>query len=190
MRFSSAALAAALGVALAAGCSSSPPTRFYTLSALAPQAAAPPGVGLVQVTGVSIPGELDRPELVRQEGPNQLAISGLDHWAAPLDQIIRRVLSDDIARRVPTPAAGQQYSVSIDIHEFYGDATCNVTLRAGWTVHPPHGATSPPVNEEIQVPSSGICPDTLAANMSVAVAQLSDRIIAGVAHLPAPPPVP
>lgn len=185
MRLSSA-LTAALGMALAAGCSSSPSTRFYTLSALAPQTVAPPGVGLVQVTGVSIPGELDRPELVRQEGPNQLAVSGSDRWAAPLDQIIRRVLSDDIVRRVPTPAEGQQYPVSVDIHEFYGDEACNVTLRAGWTAHQPHGAASTPVNEEIQVPASGICPDTLAASMSVALGQLSDRIIAGVARMPAP----
>jgi hypothetical protein len=39
-----------------------------------------------------------------------------------------------------------------------------------------------PVNEEIQVPSSGSCPATLAATMSVALGQLSDRIIAGVAR--------
>jgi uncharacterized lipoprotein YmbA len=187
MRFSSAALTAALGMALAAGCSSSPPTRFYTLSETAPETAAPPGSGLVEVTGVSIPGELDRPELVRRTGPNQLSMSGSDRWGAPLDQIIRRVLSDDIVRRIPTPAPGKQYPVSVDIHELYGDDSCNVTLRAAWTVRQPHAAAAQPANEEIHVPSSGACPATLAASMSVAVGQLSDRIIAGVAQLPTPP---
>jgi uncharacterized lipoprotein YmbA len=186
MRFSSAALTVALGVVLAAGCSSSPPTRFYTLSETAPDTAAPAGVGMVEVTGVSIPGELDRPELVRRAGPNQLVVSGLDRWGAPLDQIIRRVLSDDITRRVPTPAPGKRYPVSVDIHEFYGDGSCNVTLRAAWTVRQPHAAASEPANEELHVPSSGACPGTLAASMSVAVGELSDRIIAGVARLPAP----
>jgi hypothetical protein len=39
--------------------------------------------------------------------------------------------------------------------------------------------------EEINVPSSGSCPTTLAATMSIALGQLTDRIIAGVARIPA-----
>ncbi len=190
MKFSSAALVVALAIAPAAswvaGCSSSPPTRFYTLSDTASEAVAPSGVGLVEVTGVTVPGELDRPEVVRRMGPNQLKISGLDRWAAPLDQVIRRVLSDDIGRRVRAPVPGREYPVSVDIHEFYGDDFCNVTLRAAWTVRQPHAAAVQPANEEIEVPSSGACPATLAATMSVAVGQLSDRIIVGVARMPAP----
>jgi uncharacterized lipoprotein YmbA len=174
-------------VLLVGACSSSPPTRFYTLSDTAPDATAPGGVGWVRIVGVTIPGELDRPEMVRRIGPNQLNIAGLDRWAAPLDQTIRRALSDDISRRVPNPAAGQQYSVAVDIHEFYGDGSCNVTLRADWTVkqaHPANAqpASAQPVNEEIQVPSSGACTATLPATMSIALGQLSDRIIAGVAR--------
>jgi len=172
-----------LATALGAGCSSSPPTRFYTLSDTAPEAPAPAGMGVVQVTGVTIPGELDRPELVRQIGPNQLSIAGLDRWAAPLDQMIRRVLSDDIGRRVPSPVQGQQYPVSVDIHEFYGDDSCNVTLRAAWTVRQPHAAAMQPANEDIRVPSTGACPATLAGTMSTAIGQLSDRIVAGVARM-------
>ena len=171
-------------------CSSSPPTRFYTLSDTAPEATAPGGVGWVRIVGVTIPGELDRPEIVRRVGPNQLSIAGFDRWAAPLDQTIRRALSDDIARRVPNPAAGQQYPVAVDIHEFYGDGSCNVTLRAGWTVKQAHPENAQPVNEEIQVPSSGACTATLPATMSIALGQLSDRIIAGVARMPPPPPAP
>jgi uncharacterized lipoprotein YmbA len=188
-----APLIVALG--LVGACSSGPPTHFYTLSDTAPEAAAPAGVGWVRIVNLTIPGELDRPELVRRVGPNQLTIAGLDRWAAPLDETIRRTLSDDIARRVPAPVPGQQYSVSVEIREFYGDSTCNVSLRAGWTVKPSHlegarpanaapvnPAPAVPVNEEIQVPSSGSCPATLAATMSVALGQLSDRIIAGVAR--------
>jgi len=185
-------------LALVGACSSSPPTHFYTLSDTAPEATAPAGVGWVRIVNLTIPGELDRPELVRRIGPNQLSIAGLDRWAAPLDETIRRALSDDIARRVPAPAPGQQYSVSVEIREFYGDSTCNVSLRAGWTLKPSHpeGARSAnaapvnpvPTNEEIQVPSSGSCPATLAATMSVALGQLSDRIIAGVARVPASEP--
>jgi len=180
------ALLATLAIASVAGCSSGPPTRFYTLSDTVPEATVPAGVGLIQVVGVTVAGELDRPELVRRIGPNQLSISGLDRWAAPLDQMIRRVLSDDVGRRVPTPAPGREYPLSVDIHEFYGDDSCNVTLRAAWAVRSFHTQAAQPANEDIRVPSGGACPGTLAATMSVALGQLSDRIIAGVARMPAP----
>lgn len=180
-----------LALALLGACSSSPPARFYTLSDTAPEGTPPSGVGLVRIASVSIPGELDRPELVRRVGPNQLSIAGLDRWAAPLDQTIQRALADDISRRVPAPAPGQQYSVSVDIREFYGDAECNVTLRAAWTVRLAHGSSgqthpdgAAPGIETIQVPSSGACPAALPAAMSAALGQLTDRILAGVARLP------
>jgi uncharacterized lipoprotein YmbA len=190
-RIAAAGLPAFAVLMLVGACSSTPPTRFYTLNDTAPEATPPAGVGWVRVVGVTIPGEIDRPELVRRIGPNQLSIAGFDRWAAPLDQTIRRALSDDIARRVPSPSPGQQYSVSVDIHEFYGDGSCNVTLRAAWTLlkqSPPQNAQ--PMNEEIQVPSSGACTATLPATMSIALGQLSDRIIAGVARMPAPAPAP
>jgi uncharacterized lipoprotein YmbA len=190
-RIAAAGLPAFAALVLVGACSSTPPTRFYTLSDTAPEATPPAGVGWVRIVGVTIPGEIDRPEVVRRIGPNQLSIAGFDRWAAPLDQTIRRALSDDISRRVPNPSPGQQYSVSVDIHEFYGDGSCNVTLRAAWTLikqSPPQSAQ--PVNEEIQVPSSGACTATLPATMSIALGQLSDRIIAGVARIPAPAPAP
>ena len=174
---------------LVGACSSSPPTHFYTLSDTAPET-PPPAVGWVRIAGVTIPGELDRPELVRRIGANQLSIAGFDRWAAPLDQTIRRALSDDLVRRVPTPTPGQQYSVTVDIREFYGDGACNVTLRAGWTMKQSPAENAQPSIEEIQVPSSGSCPATLAATMSIALGQLSDRIIAGISHRSLPPPAP
>jgi uncharacterized lipoprotein YmbA len=189
-RVAVAVMPAIAALVLVGACSSTPPTRFYTLSDTAPEAAPPAGIGWVRVVGVTIPGEIDRPELVRRIGPNQLSIAGFDRWAAPLDQTIWRALSDDIARRVPNPSPGRQYSVSVDIHEFYGDGSCNVTLRAAWTLKQSPAQNAQPVNEEIQVPSSGACTATLPATMSIALGQLSDRIIAGVARMPAPAPVP
>jgi uncharacterized protein len=175
---------AALAMALLAACASSPPARFYTLSDTAPEAPAPGGVGSITISGVTIPGEIDRPEIVRRQGPNQLNISELDRWAGPLDETIRRVLTDDIARRVPAPAPGQPHAVAVDIHEFYGDGACNVTLRAVWTlkkVAAQSGNEAQAASAEIRVPSSGACPETLPETMSIALGQLSDRIIAALA---------
>jgi uncharacterized protein len=185
------------GVALIGACSSSPPTRFYTLSETPPEThpAPQPGAGTVLIYRVSIPGEIDRPQLVRQMDVNRLQISEEDRWAAPLDEMIRRVLSGDLARRLPsspdeTWPAVRQHSLSVDVSEFYGDANCNVTLRAAWmpkraratagaTAHPePAQATT----EDVHVSAVGACPDSLPATMSVALGQLSDRIIAGVSR--------
>ncbi len=174
---------AAVALALLAACASSPPSRFYTLSETAPEGTSAAGAGTITIGGVSVPGEIDRPELVRRTGPNQLNISELDRWAAPLDETIRRVLSDDIARRVPARAAGPQHTVFVDIHEFYGDAGCNVTLRAVWTLKQAAGqpaTAARSATEEISVPAVGSCPASLAAAMSKALGQLSDRIVAGV----------
>ena len=168
---------------LLGACASSPPTRFYTLSDTPGEATAPAGASQVLITVVSIPGEIDRPELVRRIGPNQLSVADLDRWAAPLDDTIRRVLTDDIARRVPGPVSQPPRLVAVDVREFYGDASCNVTLRAVWALKQ---AGAEPVTEEIRVPSSGACPATLADTMSTALGQLSDRIIAGVARMPPP----
>lgn len=170
---------------LLAACPSSPPTRFYTLSDIPPPAASPTGVGLLTISSVTIPGEIDRPEIVRLLGSNQLSISGLNRWAAPLDETIRRVLTDDIASRVPSPVPGRPHSVSLDIREFYGDGKCDVTLRAVWILKQagaqPGGAAQP-VTEDIRVPSSGACPVSLPQTMSIALGRLSDRMIAAVAR--------
>jgi len=173
-------LRVAVALVLLSGCASSPPTRFYTLSDTPAPGGATAAVGQVVIGSVSIPGEIDRPEIVRKVGPNQLSVAGSDRWAAPLEDIIRRVLVDDVARRIPGAPGEQQRFVSVDIHEFYGDASCNVTLRAMWTLKQ---AGVQPAAEEISVPSSGACPATLPETMSVALGQLSDRIIAGVARV-------
>lgn len=177
-----AGLLAVVAAGLAA-CSSSPPSRFYTLSDTAPGSSPAPGGPYIRIARVTIPGEIDRPELVRRTGPNQLEIAGLDRWAAPLDDSIQRVLSEDIARRSPAPAQGQVHAVQVEIREFYGDASCNVTLSAVWTVRQLHADTVAPSVEDIRVPSAGgACPAMLAATMSTALGELSDRIVAGVAR--------
>ena len=85
------------------GCDSSPPTRFYILNDIAPtaQPAAVSNRIAVRVEPLAIAAEVDRPELVTRSGPNRVHVAGLERWAAPLPGQIRRVLSDDLAARLP-----------------------------------------------------------------------------------------
>ena len=189
-------------------CSSSPPMRYYTLSVTAPGGASTSGAASTQtaretapasgaasqgasaattpvhVGSITIPGEIDRMQLVNRIDANRLQVSDMDRWAAPLDEMIRRTLAADLAARMPAGSVsnlgesqpGQKRRVlSLDIQEFHGETDCSVTLRAAWIVSQPD---SPGLRgtESLTVPSNGACPESLPAGMSRALAELSDRI--------------
>ena len=117
-------------------------------------------------------------------------VAGADRWAAPLDQTIRRVLSNDLAARLPPgavanpnePSIGEKrQSLAVDISEFYGDPTCKVTLRAAWTLKQSDSQSSHG-NEEVTTLPQGSCTGASAipAAMSQALGVLSDQIAAAV----------
>lgn len=183
------------------GCGSSPPTRFYLLSELAPEpgaqvASTAAGTGAsadaiaVRLEAVAIPAELDRLELVNHSGPNQLHIAESDRWAAPLDDQIRRTLSDDLTARLPKGVVADpnepstqdpRRTLSVSIAQFDADASCAVTLNANWSLQQPHAAAQSG-SEHIQQPSAGACPAALPAAMSRALAAFADRLALIVAR--------
>jgi uncharacterized protein len=171
-------------------CGSSPPTRFYALNEIAPGAgdggSTTAGTIALRLEPVAIPAELDRPELVHHSGPNQVSIADSDRWAAPLDEQIRRTLSDDLAARLPPglvadpnePATHDpRRKLSISIGQFDADASCAVILSASWTLQVPDAGTQHG-SERIQQPAAGACPAAQPAAMSQALATLADRLAA------------
>ncbi len=100
MKLARGALSLAL---LLAGCGS-PATHYFTLSAVSPEssprAMACPGPPIA-VQHVLLPAMLDRQSMVLAAGPNELKISSQNRWAAPLDDMIGRVLADDLRQRLP-----------------------------------------------------------------------------------------
>jgi len=180
-----------LGACLASGCASSPPMHFYTLSQVPAASRLTAAVNTVPVRldRVTIPMELDRAQIVRRLDATRLQIIEDDRWAAPLEDSIRRVLSDDLATRLPAglvadpnePSIGEKrQSLAIDVRDFYGDVSCAVTLRAAWVLKPPDSPGSLGT-EEIHIPAGNSCvPSALPEAMSQALGQLSDRIAAAV----------
>lgn len=196
-----------VGAALVGACATSPPMRFYTLTSIAPETRpeVSPGATPLRLARVTVPGELDRAQLVRRIDSTRLQIDDQDRWAAPLDEMVRRVLSADLAARLPAnsvldaneSAAGERMrSLAVDIHEFYADQSCAVTLQATWVLTPaqarpagePAQVEQPrQATEQTQVPSTGACSgaDTVPEAMSRALALLSDRIVAALGASPA-----
>jgi hypothetical protein len=184
---------ALLGCCLLLSCGSSPPTRFYILNEIAPTTPAPAASASnqipIRVEPVAISPELDRPEIVSRIGPNRVHVAGSDRWAAPLPEQIRRVLSDDLAARLSPGLVADpnepntkdpRRSLTIAISEFYGDDSCAVSLRAGWSLSNPQAASQHGI-EQVQVPASAPCSDELAAAMSRALGVLADRLAVVVA---------
>ena len=126
-----------------AGCASSPPTRFFALDPVAPGAAAAAdhGGSPIKVDAVHIPPALDRDSMVRGESNNQLRISSQDRWAGDLGEMIGRVLTQDLAQRLPSgmvvapasPAPADASGLVIDILTFQPQAA-EVVLDADWTL--------------------------------------------------------
>lgn len=143
-----AALFAALCAALS-GCGSSAPTRFYTLAARpaanSPQPANPPGDAStsVAVSAVTIPGTLDRPQLVVFLDAQRLELFEEARWGEPLAHGIARTLAEDLEPRLGLAAvaaypedasARARYRISVDIVHLDASSQGDVTLDAIWTM--------------------------------------------------------
>lgn len=129
---------------LASACASSPAAHFYTLDAVpAPSRAARPATP-VQVAAVHLPGSLDRRQLVAESQPNRLELNEDDRWGAPLDEMARRVLTEDLLQRLPPaavilpdqPAPAAANAVVVDVLRYERDVSGDVILRGSWTLLP------------------------------------------------------
>jgi hypothetical protein len=180
-----------LTLALAA-CASSPATRYYALDPVAAAGGAPAGdrgaKGTpVKIDAVHIPPALDRDSIVRGESDNQLQISSQDRWAGDLGEMIRRVLTQDLAARLPSgmviapesPAPPSARGIVVDVLTFQPQGG-EVVLDADWTLLV--GTQSNPVlRRSLHLTSSGASSaKDQAAAMSKLLGDLADRMAADI----------
>ncbi|HET9108670.1 MAG TPA: PqiC family protein [Steroidobacteraceae bacterium] len=183
-------LIAVLLVPMLAACASSPPTHFFTLEPVAPGAAttAVRGHAPLKVDAVHIPPALDRSSIVRGMSGNQLQISSRDRWAGDLGETIRRVLTQDLARRLPpgmviapdAPPPANARGIVVDILTFQPRDAGQVVLDADWTLL--QGSQSHPVLSRSEHLTTAAAPTAQGetAAMSTLLGQLADRITAGI----------
>jgi len=84
-----------------AGCGSSPEPSYYTLAPVA-SAATMEDEATVKIQRPSLPGYLDRPDIVRQAGDYRIDIDETRRWATPLDEMFERLLAEDLRQRMPS----------------------------------------------------------------------------------------
>lgn len=171
---------------LLAGCASSPPTRFLTLTPVAPAGNVAGACRYpVAVDTVHLPATLDRDAVVRQTGENTLSINDRNHWGAPLDEMTRKVLAQDLVRRMPAgavllPGAPETPSARhlvVTITSFGEVAHRQVRLEGSWTLLaglPPRPVLAREIHGSVMASDSSY--DAQAAAMSRLLADLSDQI--------------
>ncbi len=181
------AMAALLGVTvLMAGCGHSPPTHYFALDAVpasAPIASGP--LPPVQLSAVHIPAMVDRPEVVTRVAPNRLTVGDNDRWGAPLGQMMRGVLAQDLYTRLPAgsfvfpdaPTPPDARKLVVTVLDLNADANGALTLQAAWTLMA--GRSGQPVlsrETTLAAHGSGTGAAAQAAALSRAMGELADRI--------------
>lgn len=179
-------------ILLVAACGSSPPTQFYRLAVISPGSRTEqPIPAPVTLAMVHIPPSLDRAELVRQTGQTQVSIQSQDRWAGSLSDMIRDVLSQDLASRLPSgavippdaPAAADMRGIVVTIVEFGPDGQKQIRFAGDWSILP-EGAKTPALRRDfaLTLPWSGAGGADQAEAMSRALAQLADAIAAALSE--------
>jgi uncharacterized lipoprotein YmbA len=176
---------------LICACASSPPVRYFILDPVAParELAVRPA-DPVQIVSVHLPPALDRRQIVREDAPNKLTVSKQDRWGAPLADMTRRVLSQDLMLRLAParvvlpdePAPGGTQAISVDVLEFGVTARGTLVLEGNWSIAP-SGSDASIASHHFQLTRGTVRSDSAeqAQGMSVLLGQLADAIAAELA---------
>jgi uncharacterized lipoprotein YmbA len=178
-------------VGLASGCGSTPPARFYTLSAVAAPASTSSTLSIV-VGPVSVPAEVDRPQIVVSMGANQVALDEFNQWASPLQNNIARVIAENLVAMLGTPrvtlfsqslSADAAYRVAIDVQRFESMPGEAGNLDAVWSVRRTKDGKAESGRTSVREAVKEKGYDALAAGHSRALARLSEDIASAVRAL-------
>ena len=178
----------AVVVAVASGCGTSAPARFYSLDATAVSDGAAPMRYPIMVGPVSVPAEVDRPEFVVQSAPNRVDIDEFNRWDAPLNDAVAQAVAGDLVKLLGTPDVASSpmanfdpaYRVTIDVQRFESVPGQTALLDALWTVRRTTGGETHSGRTTAPETVQGDSFDALAAAHSRALARLSGDIAVAI----------
>ena len=164
------------------------PSAYFLLSpAPAPaQGAAVPAV--LGIGPVTLPGYLDRPQIVVRLNENEIALAEADRWAEPLGEHFTRTLEQNLSTQLPGSSyvdfpwyesQAPEYAVTLDVRRFEADATGTVVLEAMWRLSRAGTAMGGRATR-IEEPAGGPGQGAAVAAQSRALAALSGEIAAAV----------
>ena len=143
-----------LGIALTlAGCASAP-LHYYTLVPPATDptsdvASPSPGMASLpfELLPVTVPAQVDQPQLVVRSGSQGVALLNGERWIAPLGDELRSALSTDLARQLHSqdvsalPANDKpRLRIKLDVRRFDSLPGSYALIDGSWSVRVVHGA--------------------------------------------------
>jgi len=170
-----------IGMALLTACAS-PPSHFYTLSPSQETISGPASSASVAVGPVSIPESMNRPEMVVQVGPNQVALDEFNRWASPLQADVQRVLIENLTNLLGTPRvfrypqgpiSSPDFRVQIEVLRFESAPGNAALLDVIWTVRGKSEKNVKTGRTTLREPLTDKSYDALAAAHSRALGALS-----------------
>jgi uncharacterized lipoprotein YmbA len=132
---------------LIAGCASSPPSSFYTLTPI-PEAERQTsdisgGTLSIGIGPVVFPQFLDRPQLVMRDGTNRLTLKEFNRWGGTVQDDFLRVWGEnltyllDTSRLVIFPSESRMpldFRITAEVVSFEGRPDGEAVLKARWAV--------------------------------------------------------
>jgi len=187
---------------LLAGCAGqSPRSNFYMLTAdaqPAPDVAGNCSSQAISVGPVSWPRYLDQPRIVTRVGANQLEENEFNRWGGSLEDGFVRTLIKNLSGLLNSELVvnyrrsehfAPVYRVEIVVNQFDGQIGENVILDAKWSLlAEASGKLEMVRTSSITKNTSGPGYEALVNASSLAVAQLSEEIAAGLDRLCAAAP--
>jgi uncharacterized lipoprotein YmbA len=176
--------------AVTIGACHSAPTRIYGLDPVAPATRiAAYQAPALRIDTLNVPAGWDRTEILELAADGKLQLSDFDHWSAPLAQIARQTLSDDLDQRLPPgsviyprlPKPVEALGIDVDILEFSLSAS-QASMQASWLIVPALGAQSTKRNvASLHGALTSTAPAAVARAWSELIGQLADHIAADAA---------
>lgn len=149
----------AAGAVLALSACASAPLHYYTLVAPADTNADVTSAGMAadaaapslpfELLPVSVPAQVDQPQLVVRQGGQGMALLGSERWIAPLGDEVRSALSADLARELHSqdvtdlPGNDQpRLRIRLDLRRFDSQPGSYALIEGAWSVRVLHGSGS------------------------------------------------
>jgi hypothetical protein len=141
------------------------------------------------VAPVHIPAALERQEIVTERGSNELVLSNRHRWGAPVAEMTRRTLTQDLLQRLPgsevvlpeQPAPANTREIVVNILRLQSDAAGHVALQGSWSLLP-SGSDMPSLmrNFSFAEQASATSYDDQVQAMSRLMGRLADDIVSAV----------
>jgi hypothetical protein len=176
---------------LAAGCLGPrpDPSSFFLLSPVVAPVQTPDVAAVTVGLGpVTLPGYLDRPQIVERVSDNEIVLSETERWAEPLRDNVARTLRENLSRHLPASSwieypwyasEAPAYAIAVDVRRFEADVSGSVVLDASWRIAA-DGEDVDRGRTEVVEPAGSVGQAARVAAQSRALGALSAQVAAAV----------